>query len=375
MYIYTVKNKYYCKFRAKNKFGVNKEYTRRIGDIDTMTKTEAKIAGEALRNKIINDSDPLNKSSITVYDICNEFINRKGVSYSIYTLRTHQNKLDKYIKPYIGKIKIKDLRHYHLQKMVNDMLVKGLSPRTAKLTKSLITGSLNYALKMEFIKTLPNTNIDVPAHLPPEIDILTPEQAEIVFEYAAKSKGYVPLMVLFQTMMRRGELCGLKRSDIDFDHNILYIKRHLNYLNRQVQVKLPKNNKTREIMMTDFIKQLLLNYLKDKDLKDSDFLFSDSGKPFLPPTTLNYYYLKIVKTIKQERNIVLPTSLHAIRHFVISQLIASGVPLEVVSQMAGHSSVNITSKIYTHIKIYMQKQAMNALNSFVKNASLDVKQK
>jgi len=185
----------------------------------------------------------------------------------------------------------------------------------------------------------------------------------------------VPLMVLFQTMMRCDELCGLKRADIDLDHNIIYTKRHLNYLNRQVQVKLPKNNELREIMMTDFIKQFLSNYLENKDLKDSDFLFFVSGKNFLLPTILNYDYRKIVKTIKQERNIVLPTSLHAIRHFVISQLIASGVPLEVVSQMAGHSSVNITSKIYTHIKIYTQKQAMNALNSFVKNASLDVKQK
>ena len=228
--------------------------------------------------------------------------------------------------------------------MVNDMLEKGLSPRTVRLTKSILTGSLRYALKMEYIKSMPNTDVDIPVHIQREIEILTPEQADLVFQCATQSPGYVPLMVLFQTMMRRGELCGLKRGDIDFVNNVIYVNRHLNYIGGVIQEKLPKNNKQREILMSDFVKDLLIKHINSKKLKDSDWLFTTTYSNFLPPNALARYYRDVVEKIERETNIVLPTSLHAIRHFVISQLISNGVPIEVVSQMAGHTSIAITSR-------------------------------
>jgi integrase len=57
--------------------------------------------------------------------------------------------------------------------------------------------------------------------------------------------------------------------------------------------------------------------------------------------------------------------LHDLRHFFASLLIAQGVELKVVSELLGHSSIQITSDIYAHILPRVKEQAMDVMNSIL----------
>jgi site-specific recombinase XerD len=57
--------------------------------------------------------------------------------------------------------------------------------------------------------------------------------------------------------------------------------------------------------------------------------------------------------------------IHDLRHFFASLLIAQGVELKVVSELSGHSSIQITSDIYSHILPKVKEQTMEVMNSIL----------
>jgi integrase len=52
---------------------------------------------------------------------------------------------------------------------------------------------------------------------------------------------------------------------------------------------------------------------------------------------------------------------HTLRHSAASVMITGGVPLKVVSEILGHSSIAITGDIYGHVSPDVARQAMDLL--------------
>ena len=57
--------------------------------------------------------------------------------------------------------------------------------------------------------------------------------------------------------------------------------------------------------------------------------------------------------------------LHDLRHFFASLLLAQGVELKVVSELLGHSSIQITGDIYAHVLPQLKEQALDLLDSIL----------
>jgi len=324
MYIYIKGKSWVCQFSLKDTKGRLCRYHRSLGLVSDTTKTEAKRQAERIRLDIKDNLDPIKKSNISITELINEYINRSEVDYSLHTLAGYKTFLRNYIEPSIGDIPINSFGSMDIDILINYIKKKGLSVKTMTNTKGLLIASLAYAKRQRYIQEIPDTYIRLPVKPVSQIEILTREQAQLVFEYSKNFKSYLPLMTLFYTLARRGEVCGLQYQDIDLNKGILYIRRHLNYLNKTLQVKLPKNNKVREILMPGGLIGLLKEHIENTPHKPTDFLFA-RNRGYLYPALLYRDYGRIITKIEKHTGTKIPTSLHAIRHYMISELIAAGI--------------------------------------------------
>lgn len=172
--------------------------------------------------------------------------------------------------------------------------------------------------------------------------------------------------------LRRSEVCGLCWEDIDFNNNLISIKRNSIYV-ADFGVKL-KSTKTKSSNRTISMPQTLVNILKEyKDwwllqqsqlgdlwANTSRLFIQINGQPINPCSVTQW-----VGEFEQKNNLKhIPP--HSLRHTAITLQILSGVPLKVVSERSGHANENITLGIYTHALKNQDKIASDTYDKFLK---------
>lgn len=184
-------------------------------------------------------------------------------------------------------------------------------------------------------------------------------------------KYEVYFKIIIATGIRRGECCGIKWEDIDFNDNAIRIQRNVvKVLGEEVFTKPPKTlSGNRYVYFSDSLGSLLKEYksfctqhlqvYEGRGLSDDMYLFrqNNSDLPMIPDT-FSAQFRKILK----KNN--LPTSLnvHSLRHSTASFLIANGTDVATVASLLGHAQVSTTLDIYTHAFDKNRKKAAEGLH-------------
>jgi integrase len=200
------------------------------------------------------------------------------------------------------------------------------------------------------------------------------ELLELLEEEPIKYKLAVNLLIF--SGLRRGEIVGLKWSDIDYDGQIISVRRALKYVpGKGIFEGDPKTFKSiRSIKLPDFIFELLKTYkvwqleerIKVGDRwQDNDYIFTKwNGEPMNLDTIGGY-----LKKFTNKHNLK-PVHMHSLRHTNATLLIANGVDLKTVSSRLGHADLSTTGNIYTHAINAADAKASDALeNILIKNPS------
>jgi integrase len=182
------------------------------------------------------------------------------------------------------------------------------------------------------------------------------------------------LYFIMMTVLRFGEATAVTWGDIDLEKRKMLINKNQSVVkNRDTGAEsrtkriftTPKNGKAREVMISSEALEALLEIKKrshhtnKKDL----VICSDSGKS-LTNANLRKALDSVMKSAELSRQ---GFGLHYLRHTGISYYLRHGIPLEMVSKMAGHSSVAITERVYYHI-IHQQDEEMLKMMDAIKNA-------
>ena len=172
--------------------------------------------------------------------------------------------------------------------------------------------------------------------------------------------------------LRKGEIAGLCRDDIDFSHNTLSVNRNCIYVNPEfgVVIKSPKTKKSkRTICMPNLLTEILQEYivwwngqkiLHGDKWANSNFLFMQDNGNVINPCTIYQWLIQFEKVHGFEH---IPC--HSLRHSCCSLMINSGVPIKLVSQILGHTSEAFTLQVYTHVLEGQQEQAAITYNNFI----------
>ena len=165
-------------------------------------------------------------------------------------------------------------------------------------------------------------------------------------------------MLSFTTGARRAELKGLTFKD--YDGKSITINKSVTgkALDRTKIEKTKTAASIRYVELDDYTISALKDYVKYiksvYSVKPNDFLFGVQDP--LPNNTIQYSFKKIGFDCR----------LHDLRHSHATLLIQNGVPINVVSRRLGHSTVEMTLKVYTHIFEEAQDQATSVMNSLSK---------
>ena len=177
-------------------------------------------------------------------------------------------------------------------------------------------------------------------------------------ENSLKSIG---ILISLNTGMRLGELCALKWKNIDLYKKVFYVENTLQrvYEHEEKKTKIlidkPKTAKSiRYIPMSNKIYKILKSI--KKEYKESDFFLSGDSEKYIEPRNYQKYYKNILKKCKMKSY-----KFHTLRHTFATNCIEVGMDVKSLSEMLGHSNVQITLDKYVHSSYKMQKKYFEKL--------------
>lgn len=203
-----------------------------------------------------------------------------------------------------------------------------------------------------------------------EIDYMNDEDAKRFYaatDACSDIRYKTAALTLLLTGMRRGELCGLEWSDIDFNEATITIARSVTTVSGfGVVEKEPKTESSKRVIaISDKLISVLTEYKQWYDAYQYDMgdrwqgvgrLFvAEEGKRLYPGTIDNWVH-KVCDEAGLPRRTV-----HSLRHTNITMQIAAGVPLVTVSGRAGHARTSTTTDIYSHFLKSSDKTAAEKL--------------
>lgn len=283
--------------------------------------------------------------------------------------KTYQGFIQNHIKPALGNLPLEKLTAMDLQRLYKHLLEsgrvectesrnkpKGLSVKTVRNINQMISSALNCAVEQRLIPANPTKGCVLPKLERKEMKILPPESLGTFFEEARRSGVFELYYIDLATGLRRGELLGLKWTDIDLSKGIIHVRRQVLRQNgKVVEAPLKTKNSYRNIAIgADAIK-----VLKSMEQKDEYVFPSPYGGPMSPDSVLHMLQ-RVLKRAGLER-----IRFHDLRHTFSVLALQNGVDVKTLSAMLGHYSAGFTLDTYAHVTTSMQKQAANAVGNFL----------
>ena len=243
---------------------------------------------------------------------------------------------------------------------------------TIHKTKRTLRAILSHAKKQRLI----NDNyasadyIDFPKRPPKEIDYMNDEDAK---KFYAAADAYPDIryktaaMLLLLTGMRRGELCGLEWSNINFEDATITIARSVTMVaGFGVVEKDPKTESSKRVIaISDKLLSVLTEYKQwyDQYRKDMGDRWTETDRLFIAECGARIYPGTVYTWVHKVCDAAgLPhRTMHSLRHTNITMQIAAGVPLVTVAGRAGHARTSTTTDIYSHFLKSSDKTAADRL--------------
>lgn len=339
--------------------------------VDTTSLEEAKRQ-LAVKQEELRKGELIEPSKMTVEAFLNENYETYICVYdkSVTTQKDYLFVLKNYLVPAFGQIPLQKLDHGTIQRTYNQWSKespkgkKPLAVETIKHINRVFKAALNNACRLNYIKTNPTLQAKIGGRRRKEQDVFTIGEIRQLQTAVKGTDMELPIALLFDCVMRRGELLGLRYCDIDFEERIVKIQHSWveSPDNTPVLKSCKSDSSEREMIVTKRTMELLrkqkiwhkCNCIKyGRQYAETDFVIcKENGEPFLPHS----FTQKWSRTLKKYG--IRHLKLHATRHSAISMLLSEGVPLHMVQARAGHQNPEITLSVYSHVA--KDKQAVVA---------------
>lgn len=334
------------------------------------TKKEAE---KVLRSRIEEIENSLErkveKCSLGVY--LNEWLNSYCYNrLARNTLNGYKVNIKKHIIPVLGDIPLYKLHPRDIQKLYSDMEEKGYSGTTIRYVHNVLHKALGTAVKQLILDKNSADFVEPPKKSNFHSTVLKTNEITVLLKACQNTVIYMPVLLAVSLGLRRGEVLGLKWSDIDYIYNTLNICRTATtYKEEFVLSDVKTKNSNRTLVLADVIIQALREHKIKQDICAAEFgegfnplnliICARDGSP-LSPSVLNKTFKKVLK-----KSGLPDIRFHDLRHTNATFLLANNIQAKIVSSLLGHSSIGITMDTYSHVLTDMQKPAVNAVEDML----------
>lgn len=308
--------------------------------------------------------------SATVRDFLATWLDAEKARVRPSTWQYRESHVRTYIVPALGLVKLAALQPRDVERLTASLVERGLSPRTAVGCRVTLRKALGDAVRDDLV----GRNVAALARPPRvpgrEVDFLTRDELRRLLN-ACDGDPLGPLVTVAATTgLRQGELLGLAWPDVDLGGRTLTVRRALARSWRAPGWELaePKTARSRRtVHLPDRAVEALRVQSERQDAdrvaagrdtwQDLDGLaFTDAiGRPLMGWGVTHEFHRLL------DRAGVRSVAFHALRHSYATLALTSGVPLKVIADALGHSSIMVTAQFYSGIVAEMGRDAADAV--------------
>lgn len=302
------------------------------------------------------------------------WLDNNRVSLREQTFSKYKRLIETHIVPVIGSVNIKSITSTYINKFLYEKTENGrldgsggLSPSYIKTLSFILNSSLKFAAQEGLCNFIAGSII-TPPNKPRKLDVLSVNEQMILEHYIFNNlnEKNIGILLSLYAGLRIGEVCALKWSDINFGEKTIHIKDTVSRIATvteeftQTKTKLQINDaKTYSSNRIIPIPEILYNLLLQSKNTESEFVLKGSSYPYTDPRTLQYAFHKKLKDCGL-RDI----NYHTLRHTFATRCIESGMDVKSLSEILGHSNVNITLNTYVHSSVSLKRKQLETMVSF-----------
>jgi len=248
-----------------------------------------------------------------------------------------------------------------------------LSTRSVGHTHTLLKTILRWAMRLEIVTRNVADAIEPPRGPRKRAKPYNHGDADRLISAAAPTRHGPLVIVAFATGLRRGELAGLRWSDVDLDRRVATIRGAVAQVPGKTWYKPTKTDLVATIALSDLAVDALRSRRATQAAEklragefyvDEDFVFAPEGGGRPTPGSLS----QAIRRIAEGEGLTL-RGVHAMRHSTGSWLIRSGVDIRTVAAVLRHSAPSTTLNVYAHEIEGAQAEAVAHLDQHLRGVN------
>jgi integrase len=293
------------------------------------------------------------------------------------TASNYRTLLEAHVLPEIGGVLLTELSAPRLNAFYGRLLVSGrrdgrggLSRTSVRLVHVVCHRMLRDAVRWGRLARNVADQADAPTPERRRMSVWSPPQLRTFLDSVATHRLRALWLLVATTGLRRGEATGLTWADVDLDGARLSVSHSSVVVDHAVVTSSPKSSSSARTIGLDGATVRALRSHRAQQATErlaggsayapSDLVFTwEDGRPLHPGI--------VTKTFERlaRRAGLPPIRLHDVRHSYATAALEAGVPLKVVSERLGHSSIAITGDVYSHVRPEVDQAAADQIAALI----------
>lgn len=293
-----------------------------------------------------------------------------GPNLAATTLERYRDLVRLHINPALGHLRLDRIKPMHVEDCLSrlkecgrlDGKPGGLAPKTCRHIHTLLHTALRQAVRWQVIAINPVDAVAPPRVPRPQVRTASVDDIAKLLVAIDSSRFRIPILLALSTGMRRGEICGLRWEDFDADRCLLTINRSIAETSAGYHVKHTKTDKPRQVLLSEELVSELETWraIQEERGYTDRWICRNAHGNLLMPKLFGLRFRRLCRSVGVE------VTLHGLRHTQATNLIMAGVPVRIVAERLGHSTVRTTQDVYTHVMPSDQRQAVEVIERMLR---------
>ncbi|WP_274355173.1 tyrosine-type recombinase/integrase [Ligilactobacillus salivarius] len=340
------------------------------------TSKDATLALNTLELEFENKVFRPTTDIMTFGDVYNLWFEVYKTSVKKSTYQELNDNYQRHIMPIFAKLRISKISSALCQKAINNWYKKYAN---ANKYRSILNRVFKYALSLNLVDNNPIERTIIPHKKAKEkkIDFFDKQDLNYFLNFVKDNypiQTYTYFRLLAYSGMRKGEAGALQWCDINFRNNTISITKTAYQDNENKGVMINDTPKTSSSVRTIDIDNETMNILEKWKIEQTKLMLSHGYNPntkhgkqyvftkdWTKNTPLNYsVYNSLLRRLLQRDDYQgKRISIHGFRHTHASLLFEAGASIKEVQERLGHSNIQTTLNIYTHVTKNAKKETAN----------------
>lgn len=268
-------------------------------------------------------------------------------SRAVSTVYGYRNIVRRHVMPALGDIPMLRLTPLHIQTYLS-IKQSELSPNTVLKHYHLLRTSLGQSIQLGLLPSNPSDSVMPPRSVPTRYTCYSPQQLRILFQVTKGTPLGLAVRLATYLGLRRSEITGLRWQCVDLKDQVVLFQEVRTEVGGREVIKEPKTRKSIRRLgiggCTELITELEQTWASRKSNDPTEFvlLHADGTPP--SPDLLTRQMAQLIEKYRLPK-----ITLHGLRHSFASIANSQHIPMHDISHVLGHSSITVTSSIYTHL--------------------------